>query len=452
MDDFSPRGTVSVAPYVTVAKDAEILADGGGWRPQQILVVALCFALNMLDGMDILIMSYIAPALSADWGMTPDRLGAVFSAGLAGMAVGGLAIAPLADRWGRRLLILASIVLMSVAMIASSFATDVAHLIALRFVVGIGIGTVLASMAALTAEYAPPKHRIFAVAFLQAGYPIGAVITGFLVAAHIGDHGWRNMLLVAGIVSAVTVPFILFLLPESLEFLMKRQPKGALNKINRLRARFGQPVLAVLPEAVAAPRSAIGLRGLFADGRLVPTLLIWLAISLCFMTMYFVISWIPKLAIQAGLAPTDAIYAGAAYNVGAFVGMISIGLFPALDLRKLIFGYLLAGGAALIAFGSLAMPVVATLFVAFVIGVTVQGGFNGFYPFAANLYPASVRSTGIGWAMGVGRIGAVTGPLLGGWLMANNLPLPVIFTVFAVPMLLAGLCAVFNPARPDTQN
>ncbi|MFT4076082.1 MAG: shikimate dehydrogenase [Asticcacaulis sp.] len=450
MADFSTRGSVSVAPYVTVGKDAAAIESGLGWLPQQALVVAICFLLNMLDGMDVLILSYIAPTLSKDWGVTPDRLGVLFSAGLAGMAVGGLFIAPLADRWGRRYLILFSIALMSVATLASSFAGDITHLIGLRFLVGIGIGTVLASMAALTAEYAPPRHRVFAVSFLQAGYPVGAVLTGFLVAHHIEALGWRGMLFWAGIASAVTVPLIFFCLPESLEFLIKRQPKGALTKINALRRRFGELPLEILPETVVATKNEVGVRGLFADGRGLPTVLIWLAISLCFMTLYFVISWIPKLSIQAGLATSDAIYAGAAYNVGAFVGMTSIGMFPAkVDLRKLILAYLLAGAAALIVFGSVHMPVSGTLFVAFLIGVTVQGGFNGFYPFAATLYPAAVRSTGIGWAMGIGRIGAVLGPMLGGWLLAAKLPLPVIFAVFAVPMVLAGLCAVLNPARPQ---
>ncbi|MFE0754882.1 MFS transporter [Inquilinus sp. NPDC058860] len=449
MGGFSARGSVSVAPYVTVREGAPGARQERGWSAQQALVVALCFVINMLDGMDVLILSYIAPSLSADWGVRPDRLGVVFSAGLAGMAIGGLFVAPLADRYGRRRLILVSIVLMTAAMIASGFADTIGHLIALRLMVGIGIGAVLASMAALTAEYAPPRHRDFAVGFLQAGYPIGATITGFVVAWQLPIHGWHAMLLGAGLLSAATIPVVALLLPESMDFLARRQPAGALPRINRLRRRFGQEPLARLPDITQEAAAEAGPRGLFAQGRTGSTLLLWLAIILCFMTLYFVISWIPKLAVEAGLDTADAIYAGAIYNIGAFFGTASIGLIAAkVDLRRLIFLYLLGAAAALILFGSGVLPLGPLLIAAFLIGVAVQGGFNGLYPLAARLYPAEARGTGIGWAMGVGRIGAVIGPLLGGWLLAAEVSLPVIFVVFAVPVVLGGACVLLIRTGP----
>ncbi len=191
MASYSATGSVSVRPYVTVDGQAAPVASDSLWTARQILVVAICFILNMLDGMDVLILSYIAPALSTDWQVTPERLGVVFSAGLAGMAAGGLLIAPMADRVGRSKLILASLVMMAGAMFGSAMAAKIGELIVSRFIVGIGIGTVLASMAALTAEYAPPRHRTFAVGFLQAGYPVGATITGFVVANLLPIYGWR---------------------------------------------------------------------------------------------------------------------------------------------------------------------------------------------------------------------------------------------------------------------
>lgn len=441
MASYSASGTVSVRPYVTVDSHAAPTSDGG-WTARQILVVATCFILNMLDGMDVLILSYIAPALSADWKVSPESLGVIFSAGLAGMAAGGLLIAPLADRFGRRALILASLVMMAAAMFGSSVASSIGELIVTRFIVGIGIGTVLASMAALTAEYAPAKHRTFAVGFLQAGYPVGATLTGFVVASHLPTHGWQAMLLGAAILCAVAIPIVWLVLPESIAFLLSRQPKGALKKANKLLASIGQPQLDALPARnVSATRHA-GVRGLLTDGRASGTILLWLAITFSFMTLYFVISWIPKLAVEAGLPAKDAIYAGAIYNIGAFIGTSSIGLVAMrFDLRRLILVYMLLAAAALILFGSVAMPLAATLGTAFLIGVFVQGGFNGCYPLAASLYPPEARGTGIGWAMGVGRIGAVIGPMLGGFLLAAKVSLPVIFGIFAVPVVLAGLCA-----------
>lgn len=445
MATYSTSGTVSVRPYVTVDSQtgsSTAPASDSQWTARQILVVATCFILNMLDGMDVLILSYIAPALSSDWAVSPERLGIVFSAGLAGMAAGGLLIAPLADRFGRRKLILASLIMMTLAMFGSSIATSIVELIASRFVVGIGIGTVLASMAALTAEYAPPRHRTFAVGFLQAGYPVGATVTGFVVASLLPVYGWQAMLLGAAILCAIAIPIVWLVLPESIAFLLTRQPEGALEKANKLLVSIGQPPVDALPPRHVAETRHAGVRGLMTEGRAYSTILLWLAITFSFMTLYFVISWIPKLAVEAGLPAQDAIYAGAIYNIGAFIGTSSIGLVAMrFDLRRLILVYMVLAAAALTIFGSVAMPLAATLGTAFLIGVFVQGGFNGCYPLAASLYPPEARGTGIGWAMGVGRIGAVIGPMLGGFLLAAKVSLPIIFGIFAVPVILAGLCA-----------
>ncbi|WP_260925828.1 MFS transporter [Novosphingobium sp. 9] len=445
MATYSPAGTVSVRPYVTVDEAAQQRTDG--WSRLQILVVAICFILNMLDGMDVLILSYIAPALSKDWQVTPDRLGVVFSASLAGMAAGGLLIAPLADKFGRRRLILAAMLTMTVAMFGSAIAGSITELIVSRFVVGVGIGTVLASMAALTAEYAPAKHRTFAVGFLQAGYPIGATLTGFIVAGQLATHGWQAMLLGAAALCLCSLPLVIFFLPESLDFLLARQPKGALEQANAILARIGGAPLDALPERKTAAKGSAGLRGVVGEGRMLGTSLLWAATIFGFMTLYFVISWIPKLAIEAGLPETQAIYAGAIYNVGAFLGITSIGLVGSkLDLGRSIFGYLLCSAGALVVFGAYSMPLAETLLVAFLIGVFVQGGFNGVYPLAAQFYPAQVRSTGLGWAMGIGRIGAVIGPMLGGYMLAEKVPLATIFAVFAVPAIASGICCALVTA------
>lgn len=445
MARYSAAGTVSVRPYVTVSGTPAIAGSAqghDGWTARQIGVVAICFMLNMLDGMDVLILSYIAPALSIDWKVDPQSLGVVFSASLAGMAAGGLLIAPLADKFGRRRLILAAVTMMTVAMFGSAFAGSITELIVSRFVVGIGIGTVLASMAALTAEYAPARHRTFAVGFLQAGYPVGATITGFVVASNIDAHGWQTMLLGAAVLCLVALPLIFFSLPESVDFLISRQPRGALARANKLLVSIGRPTLAALPARAEADANRLGLRGVLGEGRKLGTILLWMATIFGFMTLYFVISWIPKLAMEAGLPTTDAIYAGAVYNIGAFIGITSIGLAASrFDLGRLILTYLALAAVALVVFGAVSMPIGATLLTAFLIGAFIQGGFNGCYPLATSFYPPEVRSTGLGWAMGVGRIGAVIGPMLGGFLLAEKVPLSTIFAIFAVPAVLAGVCA-----------
>lgn len=417
------------------------LLDDSRWSGLQLLVVGLCFVVNMIDGMDVLVLSYIAPTLQQDWNVSADRIGVLFSAGILGMAFGGLALAPLADLWGRRLVIIASLCTSTLAMLLSGLASDMTHLMVLRVFVGIGIGTVLASMAALIAEYAPDRRRNFAVGLLYGGYPLGAIFTGFVAVQTIPAYGWQAVLTGAGVVSAVMIPVLIVLLPESMQFLIKRRPARALERLNRIMQRMGYPAFSSLPEPDEAP-AKVGVAGLFAQGRTVSTLLLWAAMILGFAALWFVISWIPKLAILSGLDSADAIYAGAVFNMGAFVGTVALGLMTVrTDLRKTVLVFLVAAAAAMMLFGSVRMPVPLVMASAFLIGFLLQGGFNGIYPLAARLYPAEVRSTGIGWTMGIGRIGAVTGPLVGGVLIERQVPLPLIFLVFAIPAVVGGICA-----------
>jgi len=382
------------------------------WTRHAALIVGLCFAINMVDGMDVVIMSYIAPALAADWDVAPDALGVVFSAGLLGMAIGGLFIAPLADRFGRKRLILAALTLMSVGMIISGFVANVSLLIGARIVVGAGIGTALATMAALASEAAPDGKQNFAVGVVQAGYPLAAVFTGLIAAKAIPIWGWQPLLLSAGLGTVVMLPLAWGVLPA-----MRGSVPGA------------------------APPPA--LRTLFSEELRFRTLWLWLAIFTGLMVLYFIVSWIPKLSIDAGLSQTNGIYAGALYNLGAFVGtMVMSYLSVRVHLARLIATLLVLAAVAMLVFGSVKMSVPMTLMVAFLIGVTLQGGYNGIWPLAASVYPAGRRATGIGWAIGIGRSGAVIGPLIGGYLMAAKTPLPTLFAVYCLPLAICALAAL----------
>lgn len=385
-------------------------AEGpAAWTRKGLGIVALCFAINMADGVDVTILSFIAPRLQAEWGISAATMGNLFSAGLLGMAIGGMFIAPLADRLGRRAVILAALCLMSAGMFASSFAPSVPVLFAMRVIVGSGIGTVLAAMAALAAESAPPAQRSLAVGVVQAGYPFAAVFTGLIVAHELPIHGWQAILLGAAAMTVALLPAAWLVLPH------------------------GRPV--VTDGAEAAGR----VGQLFAPALRARTIALWSAVFFGLMVLYFIVSWIPKLSIAAGLSETNGIYAGALYNLGAFVGTMAMSFLALrVPLGKLVPVMLTGAGVAMVVFGSVAMPVWLTLFVAFLIGVTLQGGYNGVWPIAAGAYPGEVRATGVGWAIGVGRGGAVIGPMLGGYLMAANAPLPALFGAYCVPLLICA--------------
>jgi MFS transporter, AAHS family, 4-hydroxybenzoate transporter len=396
-----------MASPITVPQDDQ---GAGEWTPKSAMIVALCFVLNMVDGMDVLIVSYIAPALQKDWDVSPAELSIVFSMGLAGMALGGLGLAPLADRVGRKRMILVAISLMSVAMYASSHATSIVQLSAIRFVVGTGIGTVLACIAAIAARVAPAKHRNFAVGVLQAGYPIGAMLTGFAAAWALPLYGWQTMLVATAAISAIFVPIVALVLPHT----ATAAPEGP------------------------APRLADTIS---ADRRL-PSYLLWTATICGFMALYFIASWITKLAIEAGLPETNAIIASAIYNFGAFAGTVAGSIAATrMDVRKLCGALLLMAAVVFLVFGGVAMPLTGVLIAAFLMGITLQGGFNMLYPIAALVYPDKVRATGIGWAFGIGRIGAFTGPILGGWALSQDWPLVAVFGIFVGPLVIAAVAA-----------
>lgn len=401
--------------------DASVGEGPAAWTSKGLAVVALCFAINMADGVDVTILSYIAPRLQAEWRIGPDTMGNIFSAGLIGMAIGGMLIAPMADRFGRRRIILSALALMSAGMIASGFAANVAQLFALRIVVGCGIGTVLAAMAALASESAPPAARSFAVGTVQAGYPLAATFTGLAVAHFLPIHGWQALLLAAGAITVILFPAAWVILP-------KFRP------------------------APRAPGTAGQFGTLFAPAYRGRTIALWGAVFFGLMVLYFIVSWITKLAIAAGLSETDGIYAGALYNLGAFTGtMLMSALSVRIPLGRLVPAMLVLAAGAMLVFGSVAMPVALTLAVAFLIGVLLQGGYNGVWPLAASIYPTEARATGVGWAIGIGRSGAILGPLIGGHLMAAKVSLPFLFAAYCVPLVLCAACA-FAADRRRTVN
>jgi benzoate transport len=412
-----------------------------GWTRFRATIIAICVLINMLDGMDVMVIAYVAPALSRDWNIGFELLGAIFSAGLAGMMIGSIVVAPFADRVGRRPVILAALVMMTLGMVGTGLAKGLAVFLVCRGLAGIGIGALLASIATMVAEYAPTRSRAFAMGMFQSSYQIGAILTGLVSLWSIPTLGWQATLVGAGLVSALALPLVWFVLPESLHFLEHSQHQGALEKSNALRLRLGQPEYTALPPKPSSDKRTLVITGLFREGLLLPSLLLWLSIFMAFAVLYFVTNWIPRLSTEAGLSIEKAIWAGMVFNAGGFIGALSIGwLADRLQMGQLIRSFLVIGGVLLVLFG-LPMPLPATLLVAALIGFTLQGGFSGFYALTASLYDPEVRSTGIGWAIGIGRGGSVLGPFVGGLLLVQELPLWLVFACFAAAMALAGVLA-----------
>jgi len=402
----------------------------------------------MLDGMDVLAIAYAAPLIAAGWSLTPQALGIAFSAALVGMTIGAIFISPYTDIIGRRNMIIASLSLIALGMMATAFAQSVSQLIILRLIAGLGIGSMLASLTSMVSEYAPERNRNMCVLFLQAGYPIGAIITGFVAAWLLPEYGWRSLFIFAAITSMVAVPLVVYLLPESLEFLVRKQPEGALQKINRILAKMDLQTLNELPEVPASEHGSGRLTAVLSPNLRSSTLWLWLAFFMSFATLYFLLSWVVKLAVDAGMALEDAMFVGIALNLGAFIGALSLGyLSSRLGLKRMISIFFLIGAIASIVYGNSKVSVPLTLVLIFVMMFFVQGAFIGLYAVAARLYPTEIRTTGIGWSIGAGRIGAILGPALAGFILGAGVSIGWTFFVFAIPIVIAAIAVVKIPSK-----
>lgn len=408
------------------------------WTNLQLRTLIVCFLLNMLDGADVLVVSFVAPLLTAEWGVTDAAFGIAFSSGLAGMMVGALFIAPVADTRGRKFLILLATAIVSVGMLASALVQSLAQLVVLRFLTGLGIGSMLASVSALASEYAPARYRSFAVTTAIAGYPAGATLAGFSAGYILPVYGWQGMFLVMGLLSTVLLPLLWFFLPESVQFLLARQPRNALQLANRYLRLQALPELDSLPERGSKERGSPVLHLLSRDLRL-GTALIWAAFFASFFTLYFLTSWIPRIGVGAGFDLATAIRGSTLFNVGAFFGLVTLGWFTMrTDLAKVIGWFFLLSSGVMALFGAWHTPVLAFYGVLLVMGFLIQGGFGGLYAVATHYYPTTARSTGVGWAIGIGRFGAIAGPLTGGFVISAGSSVLMTFVLFAGPMLLAA--------------
>jgi len=368
--------------------------------------------MNMLDGMDVMVISYAAPNIARDWTISSKALGVVFSAGLLGMTLGALFLAPRADRIGRKSMILICNLLMGVAVFGTAFSSNIEMLTFFRVFSGIGIGGMLASTATLTSESAPKESKDFWVSFVMAGYPIGAVLSGLTAAYVIPSFGWPIIFEIAGVCSFVTLPIVYFFLQESRDFMER------------------------------SPEKTSTVKGILKPELRSKTLMLWLAIFMAFATLYFLTTWIPNLAAATGLSVELAIYAGTVFNLGAFIGIVSQGYFSGkFGLQKTIFSYLLLTTVFMLIFGYFKGSFVILLLFG-LIGFGIQGGFVGMYSLAAKLYPTEIRATGVGWAIGAGRFGAIVGPLIGGFLIAAGLSMATNFALFAIPTIIAGVATL----------
>ena len=414
----------------------------------QIQTVFICTLINMLDGFDVLVMSFAAASVSSEWTLSPYQLGILLSAGLFGMAIGSISLGALADRLGRKKLVNICLVIVTAGMFASAYSENQEQLLAFRFVTGIGIGGMLATLTTLVSEYSNESSRGLCIGFLQSGYPLGALLGGIVSVYLIDSFGWRSLFIFGGSLSLIMLPFVFWKLPESLDFLLLRGNQADKSKIQQILTKLQIETSEFLHTTEESEKKADWILLFSSDSR-ANTLYLWTCYFLLMFSFYFVVSWTPKLLVDAGLTTGQGISAGVYLQAGGLVGAISLGLlgykFKVPILTSVFF---CCGVAAMLFYGLVELSLVSLMLVAAIMGFFLIGAMIGLYTIAPSVYPANVRVSGVGLAIGIGRIGAIVAPLAGGIILNSGYSTDEIFVIFSIPLTLAALAVYKIKLRP----
>lgn len=446
-----PTMTQSGATPGTLAPSEMI--EHGKLGAYQIRILLLCALAVIFDGFDVQAMGFVAPAIKQEWQVAPAVLGPIFSASLFGMVIGSLLLSLLADRIGRRPVLIGAVLASGAVTLASAYADSVRELMLLRFFTGIGLGAILPNALALVSEYSPARYKTTLVMLIACCLSVGAAAGGATAAVLIPDWGWRAVFAVGGVGPVVIGLLMLFLLPESLAVLLARD--AGREPVLRILRHIAPGLRVTDDMPLARPgvkHEGVPVRHLFSEGRGATTLLLWLMHFANLAILYFLANWLPTLVRAEGMPMQTAVIAGSVMQGASVLGAVCLArLITRYGYYRVLPVSYLVGAVAIALVGQVATSAQALFGVVFVVGFCAIGGLNGINALAVASYPSSLRTTGIGWALGVGRFGSILAPLLGGILVANQWGIASLFLVAAVPALVlaAALLLLRGLARGE---
>lgn len=386
----------------------------------QVLAVGITVLLCALDGYDVLAITFAAPGIAQAWGTGKTALGIAMSMGLVGMACGSLLIAPFADIIGRRRMIFITLMLLATGMTACGLATNVTQISIWRLITGLGIGAMVAIINPLAAEYANDRRRDLAVALMGIGYPIGGVLGGSAAALLLEHYDWPVVFYFGAVAALVMLPICAIWLPEPIGFLIERPKAGALARVNRFLTRCGHAPVSTLPAPTKG--SAVPLVEVFRPELRGATIIVTVIYLLQVLTVYYYLSWLPQLVADLGFSHAVAVQISVCTNIGGVLGGLAIGWGAQFLGLRTVVTIAFLGLAAFSSLFALA-PADIGLFRASsaVAGFFAFASMIGMYAVIARTFPARVRATGTGFAIGVGRGGAALAPFLGGMMFDAGL-------------------------------
>jgi AAHS family 4-hydroxybenzoate transporter-like MFS transporter len=418
----------------------------------QWLILGLCFFIELLDGFDTAAIGYIAPSLLKEWGIGKSALGPVLSAAFFGLATGALLAGPLADRFGRKRVLVGSTLLLGIACLGSSFADSLDNLTILRFVTGIGLGASMPNAITLLSEYCPDRRRALLTNAMFSGFPLGAALGGFLAAWMIPQWGWRSVFSLGGATTLVLVVPLFFFLPESVRYMVaKKLPAERIRAVLiRVSAAAAGATSFIMTEQASTTNAKSGLGLVLSRGYLVGSVMLWLAYFMG-LVIFALITWMPVLMTYAGLEPKDATLISALFPLGG-VGAIFFGwLMDRTNANGVIAVGFALTAVSIFAIGLAAGNLGMLMLLVLLAGTFVNTAQVSMPALAAGFYPTTGRATGVAWMLGIGRFGGIAGSILVAELTRRQLGFSEIFMVVAIPGAIAAVALIIKQfAHPES--
>jgi MFS transporter, AAHS family, 4-hydroxybenzoate transporter len=431
------QATVSIASQ---SIDVADVIDKGRLSSFQKWTLALCGLVALLDGVDTFSIGVAASSIAAKLQIPLSSFGPVFSAATLGATVGAFAFGPLADRFGRKSMLIIATLLFSVFTFATALANSFESLIALRFLAGVGLGGATPCFLALASEYAPRRIRASIISALWASFPLGGMIGGFLNSYLIGAYGWQSLFYVGGVVPFIVAILVAIFVPESIRYLISHNAPSArvAGILDRLAPGIASPGATFVSREKALPGAPV--KHLFSEQRALSTVLLWVPFFLAFGVLTIVVLWVPALLRQNGMAASDTAIVVAFHGLGAFIGMAIAGrLLERFGAAMALAPAFLIGAVFTAALGSVGTSVVLASVFDGLVGLFVGIGASGMIALSSLVYPTAIRSTGIGWAMGMGRLGQVFSPLATGAMLQAGWTIDRMFLIIAIAPVLAAI-------------
>ena len=418
--------------------DVGTLIEGQGFgRFQAGLMFWIC-AFMFIEGYDMQVVGYAAPAIIKAWHADKAAFGGVFGAGLVGFMLGATLLGNLGDRLGRKRMIVMGCLLFGLFTLASAYATSLTELLVLRAIAGLGLGGSIPNAIALMTEYAPAKVRATRVGIMFIGYTVGSALGGVIAAQLMPAYGWPSVFVVGGVLPIAVGLISIAVLPESVRFLMVRDGADrVLPLLRRVRPDLplGDDTLVTLNEE---RQPGLPVKQLFVGARGAMTSLLWLAYGANMVSLHFLTSWLPTVIADSGVPVTHAVIATALLQAGGGVGSLIVGrLLDRIGTGGIVAAFLCAV-PCVAGLGHVGTDETPLMLLVTVAGLCIIGGQAGINALSGTLYPTYMRSTGTGWAFGMGRFGSILGPVIGGQLIALSLPLGALFATAAAPILVSA--------------